>query len=167
MGYGISTFSVLKMLAIEGRLSEIKQVVDLGAQDIHFSEGDKVSHPFRAIIRELCLVLDGPDLSNEEVDSLAARAPARDLFERLNIRYKSLDTNARYGEPFDLNFDQVSDEDRGAYCLTMNSGTTEHLFDQENAFRVAHDLTRVGGLMIHSVPFVGNIDHGFFNYNLN
>ena len=77
MGYGISTFSVLKMLAIEGRFSEIKQVVDLGAQDIHFSEGDKASHPFRAIIRELCLALDGPDLSHEELDSLAARAPRK------------------------------------------------------------------------------------------
>lgn len=167
MGYGISTFSVLKMLAIEGRFSEIKQVVDLGAQDIHFSEGDKASHPFRAIIRELCLALDGPDLSNEELDSLAARAPARELFERLNIRYKSLDSNAWYGDPFDFNFDEVSEEDREAYCVTINAGTTEHLFDQENAFRIAHDLTRVGGLMIHSVPFIGNIDHGFFNYNPN
>ena len=167
MGYGIATISVLKMLAIEGRLPEIKQVVDLGAQDIHFSESDKDSHPFRAIIRELCLVLDGPDLSNEEVDSLAARAPARDLFERLNIRYKSLDSNAWYGDPFDFNFDKVLEEDREAYCLTMNAGTTEHLFDQENAFRIAHDLTRVGGLMIHGVPFIGNIDHGFFNYNPN
>ena len=167
MGYGISSFAVLKMLAIDGSLSDIKQVVDLGAQEIHMSEGDQISHPFRTIIRELCLTLGGPDLSSEEVDSLAARASAGDLFERLNIRYKSLDTNAWYGEPFDLNFDKVSDEDRGAYCLTMNAGTTEHLFDQENAFRVAHDLTRVGGLMIHSVPFVGNIDHGLFNYNPN
>jgi hypothetical protein len=63
--------------------------------------------------------------------------------------------------------DSVRDEDKNAYCLTVNGGTTEHLIDQENAFRVMHDLTKVGGLMLHQVPFLGSIDHGFFNYNPN
>ena len=167
MGYGLETFSLLKMLAHEGLLPKVKRVIDLGSQEIHFSKSDRENHHSRSIIREFILTLGGPDLPNEELDALANRASVGELFKILDIEYKPLDSNGWYGDPFDFNLDKVSHGDSAAYCLTINSGTTEHLLDQENAFRIAHDLTRVGGLMIHSVPFIGFIDHGFFNYNPN
>lgn len=45
----------------------------------------------------------------------------------------------------------------------INNGTSEHLFDQANFFRVIHRHTKVGGLMIHWTPCLGWIDHGFYN----
>jgi hypothetical protein len=53
---------------------------------------------------------------------------------------------------------------RDAFDLVINAGTTEHVSNQENAFRVIHDLTKRGGMMNHEVPAGGMIDHGFFSY---
>lgn len=39
--------------------------------------------------------------------------------------------------------------------------------NQLNVFKVIHDLTRKGGLMLHAGPFLGAIDHGFFSYQPN
>ena len=69
---------------------------------------------------------------------------------------------ARY--ELDLNNDRVPEKLLGAFDLVINAGTTEHLANQENAFRVIHDLTRRGGLMYHEVPGGSCTDHGFVAY---
>ena len=51
-----------------------------------------------------------------------------------------LDADGWYGKPFDLNLDSVDSADRNAYCLCVNAGTTEHLMDQNNAFKIVHHL---------------------------
>ncbi len=73
--------------------------------------------------------------------------------------------SAPHGVNFDLNFDSVPPELMGAFDLVMNYGTTEHLLNQFHAFNVVHDLTKAGGVMIHSLPFQGYVDHGFFCYS--
>jgi len=89
----------------------------------------------------------------------------RHLYETLGIEYQCLDTNGEHGAlTLDLNFDETPKEHKLQYGLTTNLGTTEHLINQQNAFKVAHDLTRVDGLILHAVPFHGHINHGFFNY---
>jgi hypothetical protein len=65
----------------------------------------------------------------------------------------------------DLNYDEVPAENRGRYDLVTNFGTTEHVVNQLNAFKIIHDLTAPGGVMIHELPAQGQIDHGFFAYN--
>ena len=65
----------------------------------------------------------------------------------------------------DLNSYSVPDEWREQFDLTTNFGTTEHVLDQVNAFRVVHDFARVGALMHHSVPCLGYFNHGLFSYN--
>lgn len=167
MGYGVETMAVFQTIARDGFFDDIKRVVDLGSQEMHFSERDTTSHPYREIIRSTVVALGGPELSESDLAAMADRASVGEFYRLLGKEYKALDADGWYGPPFDINLDQVMDEDRGAYCLTVNSGTTEHLVDQRNAFCIVHDLTRAGGLMIHSVPFVGSIDHGFFNYNPN
>ena len=49
--------------------------------------------------------------------------------------------------------------------LVVNAGTTEHVVNQDNAFRVMHDLTKVGGVMMHEVPAGGMLTHGVVGYN--
>ena len=47
------------------------------------------------------------------------------------------------------------------HCI--NNGTSEHVFNQANLFKVMHDHTKVGGLMIHWTPTLGWADHGLYN----
>lgn len=167
MGYSVETMGLLQMMHGGGLFSDIKRVVDIGSQEIHFATRDTSSYPYREIIRTTISALGGPQITDEELSSLSNRASAGDFFKYVGLEYKSIDADGWYGEPFDLNLDDVREEDRGSFCLCINGGTTEHLIDQSNAFRVIHDLTRPGGLMVHTVPFLASVDHGFFNYNPN
>lgn len=51
------------------------------------------------------------------------------------------------------------------YDLVTNFGTAEHVFNQYQFFKNMHDLTKPGGLMLHSFPNQGCYDHGFYNYH--
>jgi hypothetical protein len=50
------------------------------------------------------------------------------------------------------------------FDLVLNIGTAEHIFNVYQFFKTTHDLTAPGGLMMHSSPFTGWPDHGFFNF---
>jgi hypothetical protein len=129
MGYGVETMAVFQTIARDGLFDDIKRVVDLGSQEMHFSERDTTSHPYREIIRSTVVALGGPELSESDLAAMADRASVGEFYRLLGKEYKALDADGWYGPPFDINLDQVMDEDRGAYCLTVNSGTTEHLVD--------------------------------------
>ena len=66
---------------------------------------------------------------------------------------------------FDLNFESAPAEHVGRFSCVLNYGTTEHVFNQYNSFKVIHDVTEVGGYMVHQVPTVGYINHGYWTYN--
>jgi hypothetical protein len=51
------------------------------------------------------------------------------------------------------------------FDIVTNFGTTEHVANQLNAFKVIHDLAAPGALMIHSLPAQGFVNHGLVNYN--
>ncbi|MDA0226402.1 MAG: hypothetical protein O2975_09865, partial [Proteobacteria bacterium] len=46
----------------------------------------------------------------------------------------------------------------------LNFGTTQHILNQYNSFKVIHDATRLGGFIHHSLPGVGYSDHGYITY---
>ena len=48
--------------------------------------------------------------------------------------------------------------------IVINTGTTEHIFDQRTVFESIHDACTVGGLMVHAVPSQGWPNHGLYNY---
>ena len=62
---------------------------------------------------------------------------------------------------FDLNLPVSIDQ---KFDLVLNIGTAEHIFNVYQFFKTAHELTAPGGLMMHSSPFTGWPDHGFFNF---
>jgi hypothetical protein len=62
---------------------------------------------------------------------------------------------------FDLNRPVPINE---RFDLVLNIGTAEHIFNVFQFFKTAHDLTKPGGWMMHSSPFTGWPDHGFFNF---
>jgi hypothetical protein len=100
-------------------------------------------------------------------DLLDAMAPAARLFwEWLGFDYAAIDIDGSPGSiPLDLNFDSVPAEAAGKYPIVTNFGTTEHVANQLNAFKIIHDLTTPGGLMIHELPSQGSFNHGLINYN--
>jgi hypothetical protein len=101
------------------------------------------------------------------LEHLSPDAPfARDLWNWLGFGYASIDIDGSPGSiPLDLNYDSIPDEHAGKYQLVTNFGTTEHVANQLNAFKIIHDLTAVGGIMIHDLPAQGMINHGLVNYN--
>lgn len=90
---------------------------------------------------------------------------AGELIERCGMSYLSMDIAKGYKtEVFDLNHEDLPQHHRGAYDVVMNIGTTEHVFNQYNSFRVAHEAARTGGLMVHQLPASGYTDHGYYMY---
>lgn len=89
-----------------------------------------------------------------------------DLLERIGIDYLSYDIfNGFKTQIFDLNVEELPPSLRGQFDLVLNCGTTEHVLNQFNSFRVIHDAVKVGGLIYHALPMTGYLDHGYFNYN--
>ena len=162
MGYGVQNFAIYDLMIRENLFDNIQSVVDMGSQELHFAERDTTSHEYKECIRQTIKSAGGPDIDDIQLNKLANRSSAGEFWKILGKEYKALDSDGWYGKPFDFNLDQVEEKDKLANCFVVNGGTTEHLFDQANAFRIAHDLTKKDGLMLHQLPFLGCIDHGFF-----
>ena len=106
-------------------------------------------------------ILDG-------IERLPEKAPSsRQFWQSLGFNYRSIEFDGhRDSIALDLNRDRVPRRLRGKFHLVVNTGTTEHVANQDNAFRVIHDLTSVRGIMIHALPAGGMISHGLITYNL-
>jgi len=148
-----------------GAFDGITDVVELGSQGVWC--------PDRRLLDGLFDAFGRPHLSNEEIapylnSTGTGVAPSRHLHEALGMHYECLDIDAKFGAlTIDLNFDSVPPEFRNKYGLTTNHGTTEHILNQYNCFKVMHDLTKPSGYMLHALPFTVHLEHGFFNYQPN
>lgn len=90
---------------------------------------------------------------------------AGELIERCGMSYLSMDIAKGYKtEVFDLNHEDLPAHHQGAYDVVMNIGTTEHVFNQYNSFKVAHEAAHVGSYMVHQLPASGYTDHGYYMY---
>ncbi len=143
------------------KLEKIASVVDLGVQEITCSLGHEVIQDF------LQKTNPGKTIPLDWVIKTFTNGWAKDFWTGCNKKYVALDV-AGEGEYtfFDLNFDSVPESLLGSGDLVCNAGTTEHLINQYNAFKVMHDLTAKGGYMYHALPMAGFHDHGLFNYNV-
>ncbi len=81
--------------------------------------------------------------------------------------YQSIDINGSYNShKFDLNLDiRETYKFAEEFDLVINNGTGEHVFNQYSLFKNIHNLTNMGGLMTHILPFYNWINHGFYNYH--
>ena len=134
MGYSVELMGLITELVERGHLQNVKKVVDLGSQEMHFTPRDLNSDTCKEAIRTAIYALSGTKISDEQLTKLAKRSPARDFYHLASKEYKALDADGWYGESFDFNFDHVEEGDKNAYCLTVNAGTSEHLIDQKNIF---------------------------------
>jgi hypothetical protein len=96
------------------------------------------------------------------------KAPLTEAFYRALgfSAYLAMDINHKYGSVImDLNRDLKADyQFRDTFDLVTNNGTGEHVFNQYMIFRNVHQLTKVGGMMLHIMPFGNYVNHGFYNF---
>lgn len=160
MGLGPPIIELYRQLKLQGALEDGLNVMELGSQDYWCPQKNQVRGLFSAFGRDPDQTLLDTDFSNQK--------PARLLYEGLGMKYSCVDVDGRTGTlVLDFNFDQVPDEHKGKYGLVTNHGTSEHILDQRNVFKSMHEFARVGGLLIHAVPFTVHLEHGFFNYQPN
>jgi hypothetical protein len=161
MGIGPGVLALYVMMRREGLFDDVKRVIEIGAQVL-------VCHDHHESVLNIFEAFGVSQPKHSELMRLAQGAPARDLFGLLGIEYSCVDASGEYGAlALDLNFDECPSEHRGQYNLVTNHGTTEHLLNQFNAFKVIHDLAAPGALIMHALPFTSYVDHGYFNYQPN
>lgn len=144
-----------------------ERVLDLGEQnwfgDVAPSEIARIIDMFGgaasdALRDELSALLGRPTYATKSFD-LAA------LFYRVIFgcqHYRAIDLGGTdRALKLDLNEPVSLDEQ---FDLVTNIGTGEHIFNQYQFYRTAHERTRSGGLMYHALPHQGAYDHGFYNY---
>ncbi len=165
MGLGPNVLALYHQLKILGRFEGLTDVVELGSQGVWCPDPQLLKGLFDAFGRPTPPEHELAPYINSTGTGIAS---SRHLHEHLGFRYDCIDIDANFGSlTLDLNFDSVPPEHRNRYGLTTNHGTTEHIFNQYNAFKAIHDLTKPGGLMLHGLPFTVHLDHGFFNYQPN
>ena len=82
---------------------------------------------------------------------LPDNATIREVYEKLGIKYHSIDVDGAHGSTFfDLNSQAPPADWLGAFDFVNNEGTIEHLVNPINGFQVAHEMTKVGGVIRHS-----------------
>lgn len=161
MGLGPQNIELYRQLKLLGALDGIGNVMELGSQDFWCPQQHLVEALFAAF---------GKSQPPPEVlrTTMSNQLPTRLLYEALGIEYNCIDVDGRSGTLYlDLNFDPIPEDHVARYGLVTNYGTSEHILNQTNIFRAMHSFTREGGVMIHAVPFMGYLNHGFFSYHPN
>lgn len=152
---------VLLLLQQHGLLAGHQSACDFGSMEFDAREPAN-NRMYESLFERL-----GGAIPAELYDTATGRiyGPAADFWRALGWDYRSYDIDGRWGSTaIDLNTEQIPDADRGTSTLTMNLGTAEHVFNQSNFFTQCHDVTRVGGLMMHIVPFDSLHNHGLYAY---
>lgn len=161
MGLGPPILALYKQLKYLGIFENVTDVIELGAQNVWC--------PRRQIVRELFEAFSKPEPPADMLERFANwQGSGRELHLALGMNYTCVDLDPSFDSiTLDLNFDEAPADLRGKFDFVTNHGTSEHIMNQYNVFKMMHDLTRPGGYMLHAVPFTVHLEHGFFNYQPN
>jgi hypothetical protein len=169
MGMGASTLPLLMALKRRGYIPNSSAVIEIGAQqldDSFLSAKNDIAATgrfFGITSRPPSFAWTGP---RSDTNALAGAPLAREFWTWLGFSYASIDIDGSPGSiPLDLNYDEVPIEFIGKYDVVTNFGTTEHVANQLQSFKIVHDLTTPGGLMLHVLPASGDLNHGLVSYN--
>lgn len=160
MGYGVA--------ALEALASLVKAIPAGGSILEYGQQRIEVGTPPAAIFNCLSSIRRNEVDARRAMERFSGDGPwyVSELFRDTPFRYRCLDVyDGEFNIVADLNIFSVPADDRATFDLITNFGTTEHVADQINAFRVMHDYASPGATMIHAVPFTGYLNHGLFNYS--
>jgi SAM-dependent methyltransferase len=157
MGYGpeyfagaVSNWIENKWLPLHGR------IVEFGAQEFYCDQ-DEARGATEKFLRARGISDEAIRMALPKGEPVAVSK----VYRALGIDYLAIDVDRAFGSQFyDLNTFAPAPNWRGAFDLVNNEGTIEHLINPINGFQVAHELLKVDGVAIHSMPLTGWIDHG-------
>jgi hypothetical protein len=173
LGVGCRDLELMISLKKQGVIPKRGAVMEVGGQQLanHFLYAThlieeiaelfdaKLPHPFPSSLPSY-MVHGGVEALNDKAP------PSKIFWNWIGYRYKAIDIDgSEESIELDLNYDSVPKREKGQYQIVTNYGTTEHIANQLNAFKIIHDLTAVGGIMIHNLPAQGFLNHGLVNYN--
>ena len=162
----------LKWLSGNGCLPRKGRLLDIGEACLLNADAEDLM----MILQRHGGVTEGDDIRSK-IDYLAYRSRLcghptiqtlflSEVMELTNVNYVSFDVvSSRVARRFDLNYHSLAASKRNSFDLVVNFGTTEHIVNQFNAFKVIHEATKPGGYMFHQVPSTGYLTHGYFEYN--
>jgi SAM-dependent methyltransferase len=170
MGLAAGSIELLIRLRQGGFMPTPGAVIEIGAQQLlneFLRARDRLEFLGQLFGATTKLDLPVPEAKPIGVELLSETAPlARQFWEWLGFQYASIDIDGSPNSiPLDLNYDTLPDSARKKFDVVTNFGTTEHIANQLNAFKIIHDLTAPGGIMIHFVPAQGLVNHGLLKYN--
>ena len=169
MGMGASVLPLLMKLKRQGHIANGSAVIEIGAQQLDES--------FIAATENIAATgcffgVTSPPPSftrtgtRSETNVLAGAPLSREFWTWLGLNYASIDIDGSPGSiPLDLNYDEVPAELVGRYDIVTNFGTTEHVANQLQSFKIIHDLATAGAIMLHVLPASGTPNHGLVSYN--
>ena len=161
MAIAATTYALLRQLARMPDAKRYPQLLQFGYAEWYGDESPEV------MLADLDLLPGG------RRDTARLLIPRSDQFELADWAYMitlgmdgrptaiDMDPSAPGALPLDLS--QPIDLGK-QFDVVVNSGTLEHVANDTEGFRTAHNHCAVGGLMIHEAPFTGWVDHGFRNY---
>jgi hypothetical protein len=158
---GYNTEALQHLLQLLRRVPRNGSLLELGAQHINATVP-------RDVLNSTLHTIHGAKIPLLTAGNFDLPGPWRvgELFRGSCYHYRCIDL---YPGDFtivaDLNTFEVDDKDRGSFHLITNQGTSEHVADQINCFRVVHDYAAIGATMYHAVPFTGYYNHGLYNYH--
>jgi hypothetical protein len=161
MTIGAQALALYSFLQNEGLLSGVRTVAELGSIEYEIKEAE--TKPVFECFFSRC---NAPTPQGVNPKTGLPKGGAKEFYECLGYEYVALDLDGRFGSRvFDLNYDELPEDLIGWSDLTTNLGTLEHVFDQAHCFRIAHELTKPGGLMLHWAPSQNLPLHGLFQYS--
>jgi hypothetical protein len=169
VGMGASILPLLMKLKQQGHIADGSAVIEIGAQqlDDSFIKATRdiaaAGRLFGALTPPPSFAWTGP---RSDTNLLAGAPLAREFWTWLGLNYASVDIDGSPGSiPLDLNYDEIPPQLNGRYALVTNFGTTEHVANQLQSFKIIHDLAAAGALMLHVLPAGGVLNHGLVSYN--
>ena len=168
MGFSMKN---LEYLSSKGYLSNPHcAILDIGSQNLYHASPEAI----RVFVERHGLISDSRAFEEEakRISYFSWPRPGErtsylsELLDLTAFEYTSYDVcPALKTEIFDLNEEHLPSHYREHFDIILNFGTTEHIINQLNSFRVMHDALKVGGIFFHQLPSVGWIDHGYFCYH--
>lgn len=168
MGISMATVHVMERY---GLLGAGRKVLDIGSSNLYCATADEISNfvrrhnstPRRDLNKWVEQLAAG-SLSDASGQALN-QSFVGELFEAAGMDYDAIDIAVGYKTTvLDLNTMRLPEKMVGAYDTVINCGTSEHILNQMNVFATVHAATKQGGLIMHAVPSIGYVDHGYFCY---
>lgn len=167
------TMNYINIMSQKGLFSEGRiHVLDIGSSNLYSADQESVRNFFAKY---------GNRNSNEEIKAITTKLVAGstyvvgkgglneafvgEMLEKAGMAYTSFDIAYGYKTfLLDMNHSPLPSQFFQTFDLVLNFGTTEHILNQYNCFKIIHEATKVGGFIYHQLPLSGFVDHGYFVY---